>query len=290
MIISGIPLVCAVVSGLANTVVAVTVKGAQHYDCRPSRFGALAMTAAGAISLVVALTQPGSWWDWHLWTLGIVLGLLCYGTVTATVLANHYGPPSLPWAMANLGLIVPIGLAAVFLGEALRWTDALCLIVFGGMLLAFVRGTARAGDVRADRRLTLILLLAMVLLVNGTLMFGFKLNSFLPAGVNLSALSPIMYAAGASLSWLDEWRRPRQQFRWDQIAWGVGMGLGNGTAVLLLLVAMQLPASVAFPVIQGVSFLGGIVATALIFRERLNPWKSLGIGLGLAVILLAVWR
>ncbi len=290
MISIGVPILCAVGAGLSNTLVAVTVKGAQHHDCRPSRFTAISMTAAGGMSLVVALVQTGYWFDWRLWILGIILGLLCCAAIGTTVHANRLGPPSLPWAMANLGLVVPIFLAAMLLNENLRWMDAVSLVVFVGMLLAFVRGTTHAGDVHVDHRSAFMLFLALVFLTNGILMFGFRLNSFFPPGVNKSALSVVMYATASVVSWLDELRQPHRKFLWEEIRWAVGMGVGNGTAILLLLVAVKLPATVAFPVVQGVSFLGGICATALIFHERLNRWKIAGIVLGLAVILLSVWR
>jgi len=288
--ISHVPLLCALGAGLANTVVALSVKAAQHSRFRPSRFTALAMIGAGAISGIVAGLTAGSWNNWRLWALGIVLGGITYGCVTLMLRANRHGPPSLPWAMANLGLILPIGLSAFFLGESLRGTDMVCLVVFCGMLLAFVRGTTHAGDVQRGHGLTLMLLLATVWLLQGTLMFGFKLNAFLPGDINRSALTPIICLTAGVLAWLDEWRQPREAFQWRHLGWSLAMGGANGTSILLLLVAMKLPASVAFPIIQGVSFLGGIVVTAVVFHERLNLWKWLGIAFGLGVICLAVRR
>jgi drug/metabolite transporter (DMT)-like permease len=286
----GFPVLCAIGAGLANTVVAVTVKGAQKNDCRPAKFGIVSMAAAFAISLLVSQTQSGSWLDWRLWALGVILGFLWYAAILLMVQANRLGPPSLPWAMANLALVVPVALAAVFFNESLRGKDAISLLVFGGMLLAFVQGTSRAGDVDVGNRRGLVLFLLLVFLANGLLMFGFKLNSFLPAGVNKSALSAIMYGTGALLAVLDEIRKPYRKFLFKELTWGAAMGIGNGSSLLLLLVAMKLPANVAFPIIQGVSFLGGIGFTGLIFRERVNRWKILGIFLGLAVILLSVFR
>ncbi len=244
--------------------------------------------AAGAISAVIAGLQSGSWNDWRLWTLGVVLGGITYACVSVTLRANHYGPPSLPWAMANLGLIVPVGLSAIFLGESLHHTDWICLVVFGGMLAAFIRGTTHAGDVQKGHWLALMLLLASVWLSNGAVMFGYKLNAFFPGDVNRSALTPIVCITAGVVAWLDEWRQPREAFQGRHLGWSLAMGCANGTSILLLLVAMKLPAAVAFPIIQGVSFLGGIVATAIVFHERLNLWKWLGIACGLAVILLAV--
>ena len=71
---------------------------------------------------------------------------------------------------------------------------------------------------------------------------------------------------------------------------GLGVGAATGAAVLLLVHAMPLPAAVAFPVIQGISLLGGITLTTMVYRERINLLKVTGIALGLAVIALAVAR
>ena len=218
------------------------------------------------------------------------MGLLYYAAIVNMVQANRLGPPSLPWAMANLALVVPVVLAAVFLKEKLQLIDGISLLAFGGMLLAFMRGSSRTDEVAAGNREGLVFLLILVFLTNGFLMFGFKLNSFLPVGVNTSALPAIIYGMGSLAAWLNEYRKPHRKYHLKELYMGGGAGIGMGASIFLLLLAMKLPAVVAFPVIQGISFLGGIFTTALIYREYLNRWKITGIILGLAVILLSVWR
>ena len=210
----GLPFLCAVGAGLVNTLCAVTVKGAEHHGCSPAKIGVLALTTAGLVSLIVAWPQAGSWLDWHLWMLGVPMGVLSYACIKSMMRANGLGPPSLPWVMANLAMVVPIALSALFIKEPLCWMDGVGLAAFLGMLAAFVLGSLHAEDV----------------------------------------------------------------------------GGGNGTAILLLLVAMKLPAVVVFPIVQGVSFLGGIIVTAIIFKEHVNRWKIAGVILGVTVILLSVWR
>ena len=286
----GFPLLCAIGSGLSTAIVAVTIKGAEHHDCPPSRFSAITLTIAGVISLVVAGTQPGAWSDYRLWILGAIMGLLYYTSTVMMVRANHLGPPSLPWTLANLALIVPVALAALFLKERLQLIDGISLAAFGGMLLAFMRSSARKGEIAAGHRAALVLLLALVFLTNGFIMFGFKLSSLLPAMVNTSALPAIIYGTGCLAAWLNEYRKPQRAFRLKELYMGGGAGIGIGASAFLILLAMQLPAMVVFPVVQGISLVGGIFATALIYREHLNRWKIAGIILGLAVILLSVWR
>lgn len=94
----GLPIICAIGAGLANTIVAVTVKGAERHDCHPSRFCAIAMTIAGVISLIVAWTQPGSWFNYRLWILGMLMG--------GVILCGHseYGASQSAWtAFITLG-------------------------------------------------------------------------------------------------------------------------------------------------------------------------------------------
>lgn len=286
----GLPILCAIGAGLANTSVALTVKGAEHHDCRPSRFGAIAMTIAFVISLIVAWTQPGSWSHYQSWMLGVIMGIIYYAAIVSMVRANRLGPPSLPWTMANLALVVPVMLAALFLKESLQFLDGVSLAAFGGMLLAFMRGSSRADEVAVNHRAALVLLLILVFLTNGFMMFGFKLNSFLPAGANKSALPAIIYGTGCLAAWMDECRESHRKYHLKELYMGGGAGIGIGVSVFLLLLAMKLPAVVAFPVVQGVSLLGGICITALIYHEHLNRWKMAGIILGLAVILLSMWR
>ena len=177
-------MLCALGAGMANIAVALAVKGAERRGCRPSTFGAFAMTTAAAISLAAASCQSGTWLDWRLWALGVTLGALFYAAIVSMVTANRFGPPSLPWTMANLALLAPILLAALFLGETLRPMDGLMLLAFGGMLAAFTRGTLKARDVAAAHPAALLLWLTLVFAFNGLLMFGFKLNASLPPDVN----------------------------------------------------------------------------------------------------------
>jgi len=54
--------------------------------------------------------------------------------------------------------------------------------------------------------------------------------------------------------------------------------------------AMSLPSIVVFPITQGIALIGGIVLMALIYKERINIFKVVGIILGLAVLLQSIFR
>jgi multidrug transporter EmrE-like cation transporter len=214
-----------------------------------------------------------------------------YGAIPIMIAANRVSPPSLVWAMANMGLLLPIVGSSVFLHEPLRPLDAVVLALFAGMLAAFQRGTRAAGDAHSASRTKLVLLLAAVWAVNGLLMLAFKINgAWFPEHAS-GRLSAVMYATAALLA-LSQHRglRGLGAIRSGEWRWGSLAGLASGTSILRLLPTMRLPAGVAFPIIQGASLLSGCLLTALAFREHLNCWKLAAITLGLAVLLLAVVR
>jgi len=281
----------AVGAGLATSGVSLCLKGAEQHECRARAFALAEFALATILSLVVAGAQGAVWSGMGFWALGVTTGVLMYGAIPIMLAANRVSPPSLVWAMANMGLLLPILASALLLHEPLQPLDAVMLTLFGGMLLAFGRGTQAAADTRRDARLTSVLLLGAVLVVNGLLMFAFKLNTVLFPGLASARFSVVMYATAALLA-LAQFRgwRALADIRAVEWRWGSGAGLASGASILLLLPTMRLPAGVVFPVIQGASLLGGTLLTAWAFRERLNGWKLAGILLGLAVLGLAVVR
>jgi drug/metabolite transporter (DMT)-like permease len=132
-------------------------------------------------------------------------------------------------------------------------------------------------------------LLAVVFLANGLLMFGFKLFArVLPEAYPASLIAAI-YGCAALLAaaWAG---RGLAAPRSAEIGCGLGAGVASALAGLAMLGAMSLPAAAAFPVIQGVSLLGGVVLCALFFRERLTPRKLAALAVGVVVLLLTRWR
>ena len=280
----------AVGAGLATAGACLCLKAAERHQCRPRAFGLAQLGLAAALSVGVAMAQGARWSGVGFWGLGVTTGALMYGAVPIMIAANRVSPPSLVWAMANMGLLLPILGSAVFLHEPLRPLDALVLALFAGMLVAFQRGTRAAQDICPGSRTKRALLLAAVLAVNGLLMFGFKVNGVLFAEHATGRLSAVMYATATLLAAAQfrGWRDLREM-RAAEWRWGSAAGLASGTSILLL-PTMRLPAGVAFPIIQGASLLSGTLLTALVFRERLNHWKLAAVLQGLAVLLVAVAR
>ena len=244
----------AVGAGLATAGVSLCLKAAERHECRPRAFGLAQLGIATLLSLTVAVTQGANWTGGWFWVLGLATGTLMYGAIPIMIAANRLSPPSLVWAMANMGLLVPILGSALFLYEPLQPLDAVVLALFAGMLAAFHRGTRAAQDTRPGHRLRVILLLAAVLAVNGILMFGFKINGrYFPEQVS-GRLPVVMYGTAALLALIQfrAWRELRE-IRTGEWRWGSAAGLAGGTSILLLLPTMKLPAGVVFPVIQGAS-------------------------------------
>lgn len=287
-------LLCVVACGLANIAVGWSMKGAQNSGCRTAYFGICGNAAA---LLIAAATLPffdGPRLVGGVWLIGLVLGGLFSASLSLGVLANLMGPPSVAWSMANMGLLVPIGLCCLF-GEALRGFDAVMLLAFVLMLAAFQRGMTQANDVLCTGKWRYALLLAVIFVVNGLLMFCFKLNSLLYPTANKGVLLVGMYAGALVIFTLSALLRRRKSPPAGQtwvpaLKWGGMLGASIGVTQLLLQASMALPAVIVFPLVQGLSLMGGVLLMAVIYREKFNPPKTLGLMLGLLVLILSVLR
>jgi hypothetical protein len=59
---------------------------------------------------------------------------------------------------------------------------------------------------------------------------------------------------------------------------------------MLLLGAMRIPATVMFPISSSIALLGGVFLTAFIYKELLGTLNVIGIAVGTAALILAVFR
>jgi len=290
-----ITFIFAIAAGISNAVMACTLKGAQNAECRIVPFGTVSMTLAALLAFAFIPVVQGSYSILGGWILGVVLGFLMSSAIASAILANREGPPSLVWCMANLGLIVPIALAAIFQNEPLRVSDTFLLGNFTLMLWMFKRGMRVAGDFSDghSRPWRYVILLVVVFLCNGLLMFGFKLNEMLYPALNKACFVAAFYS-GASMAFLLSGvflkRHAGLHPRTCELKWGAMTGVFTVSAVLFLQAAMCLPAIVVFPIVQGIALIGGVVLMALIYKERINKFKAVGIALGFAMIIQSILR
>lgn len=254
-------------------------------------FGTVFMGTAALCSLAVIPVFPGMRSIFWSWSLGAGMGLIFIAGLMFTFQANKEGPPSIVWLMVNMGLIVPIALMAIFYHEPLYLSDLLLMGTFILMLWLFRQGISTAGDFSGGRPLYYVLLLILVFLTNGLLMFGFKLNQILYPAASKASFLASLYGSGCLLFLAVAYARHRGRLsQFHDLKWGMAAGIANVLANLFLQGAMSLPAVVAFPIMQGLSLLGGVILTGCLYRERLNGFKALGIIAGLAVVLQAVLR
>ncbi|MBI3985644.1 MAG: hypothetical protein HY343_01880 [Lentisphaerae bacterium] len=287
-----VALILAFGSRMANAVMAVASKGAERSRCRLAPYSTIALGTAGATAFAVALKMRADWSSWALWVFGIVMGVLFLAAVASMLRANRVWNPSMVWSAANMAFVMPILLSALTLGEALRWTDAVIAVGLLVMLmgLADSKGAAASNPTASPFPPKRGFILAAVFVTNGLLMYGLKLFGVLLPGAKPSCLVAIMYGSGAvaALGLL----AVRGPFRFSraETGWGLATGGATSAAVLALLPAMQLPAAVAFPTIQGTALVGGVLLCALFFRERLTARKLGALLCGLAAMVLVGMR
>jgi len=280
-------------SGLFWAVLGLAYKIADHHQCRTSVFARMLFLSAGACCLLMALTDRATpWHDWRLWALGIGAGVLFYLVLLILMPTYRLGPASVVWIVVNLGILVPIFMSRLLFNEPLYWfLDPVLLALFVLMLLAFQRGMAQASETAPAKAWLFLLALIAILLANGLLLTFPKVQSVWFHQQGQFGYLTIFYFAGALFTLILDLftREPLRPSAWE---WKAGLlaGAASGIGMLLFMMAMSLPAAVQYSVNGGISLLGGVVLTAVFYRERLNAMKVLGLALGMLVLLGAVLR
>ena len=285
------PLLFALATAGCNSVSAACIKAAERRRLRPVAFALVYQVAAAAVCLAGAAGETVPWDSVRFWGLSLGMGALYVRALGSMVSANSMGPASFPWALANLALVAPIGLAALWLREPLAPLDGAILAAFLATIALFVAGmrSGSAGGTPHPWRYAAVL--AEVFLANGALMFGYKLKQVWFGAEAASAFLAIVFGSGALLggaAWAAARRGAGSQATGGR-GWLFALVAGalGGIAAQCLLAAVRLPAAVVFPIVQGAGLLGGVLVTAAVFHERLNGWKIAGLLAGLAVVALA---
>jgi drug/metabolite transporter (DMT)-like permease len=281
----------AILAGGCTALIGFFSKAGERAGVRALPFTFVFTAVATLVSLALLVRGDSQWGDVRLWALGISMGACFVGGTVVMLLANRWGPPSIVWAIANLGLILPIGLSIIILHEPVRATDFWITLCFAGMVGAFQRGTTVANDVIVDKRWAFALAVGALFVLNGLLMFGFKLKDAWFAQANTNAYMVLLYGSAVVIAGVLHLLYYRHvQIRAAELRWGAVLGLTSVLGVLLLIWAAHLPAVIIFPVVQGIALLAGAALTAAVFRERINRYKVIGMLCGLCVLALAVLR
>jgi len=291
-----IPILCLIASGLAFTVLGLGYKYASVVKSRAGAYGSVFAGAACCIGLAYSFFETTAWGDWRLWALGASFGTaftLCFTLFTH---ANRIGPVSVSWVMLNLSSLMAIALSTVFFKEPLRWVDAPIVALFTGMILllnAGMRAPAKDGaKAAAGPWFWPCAILAFAL--NGLCLFIWKIkDQTLPAGNNGAILAVSFGLAAVLLTVFHVaggLRRHEPLWRREDVKAGLMTGTFAVVGNLFLLSAASLPAMVLYPISQGLPMVGGVVAMAVIFRERFNTAKTASLLLSVAVLLLTLFR
>ncbi|HEY3398983.1 MAG TPA: hypothetical protein VGM19_15145 [Armatimonadota bacterium] len=288
MLLSGILL--AFLSGVSFSVLGMSYKMAAARHCRAVPFTMALGLSAGVVTLFKSTTEATAWGDPHLWGLAGAVAVCFISSIPLVVLASRLGPGSLNWTVVNLALLVPLLSAPYLFHEPLLGVDALVIALFVLALVCLQRGMHAAGDTPPRRYLLYALVLTAIFVTNGTVGVAQKLKYLLLGETSTAGLAATFYLLTAVLAF--SIMLARGQARMRRAEWQVGAlaGLTSAGGVLSLMTALRLPAAEVFPISQGLSLVGGIALTAVLYHERFNKWKVLGVALALAVVLLAVLR
>lgn len=287
--------IMALAVGVCNSGVALAAKAAEHRGCRPAPFSLISFAVAGVVAFGTTFGTATAWGDWRLWVFGTVMGALYLVAIATILCANRSWPPSLVWSTANMSFVLPVMLSTLFLGEPLCWLDAVIVAGVAVMLAGLAEpggsGGVAGGDpsshVSARQRW---ICLVIVFASNGAIMLGFKLFGVLLPGHSSASLVTAIYGSGAVMALSAQACSGKVGISRREFGLGLGGGGAMGLSALAMLAAMQLPAAAAFPVIQGTSLAGGVLACALVFRERLTQRKLAALTVGLGSMVLTAWR
>jgi len=279
-------------SGLFWAMLGLSYKIADYHQCRTAIFSRILFFSAGVCALVGAIIEGTPWGDWRIWAFGLTAGILFYLVLLLLMPIYRMGPASVIWIVVNLGLLVPIFLSRLLFKEPLFWyLDSVLLLLFMLMLLAFQRGMAQASETTPSKVWLFLFMLVLLLLSNGVLLTLPKLQDKWCNQQGHNGYLTILYFTGALFTLVIDLikREPLRPTAWEWKA-GALAGASSGIGMLLFMTAAALPAAVQYSVNGGVSLLGGVVLTTVIYRERFNPMKVAGLALGMLVLLGAVLR
>jgi len=292
-------LLFAFLGGSSLIILGLGYKHASVVKSHAWSYGSVFMGIAALITLSYSFFENSAWCDWRLWAIGLAMGVtfvLCIGLYTR---ANLLGPPSTSWVVLNLSCLPAIALAVAFRlpGERFVWLDGLIIALFVGMILALHAGMKENAKVTQERIHPLFWPLVLATFAfNSVYLFLLKLKNlpFPTEGGNNGATLAICFGSAGIVVALYHLvschRRKEIPWRKDDIVAGAMTGLGAGMGNILILKAMSLPTVVVLPITQGIPIIGGVIAMALIYRERFNRAKAISVLLALATLLLAIFR
>ena len=291
-----IPLLFGFGGGLILIVLGLGYKYASVVKSRAGAYGSIFTAIAFLVCIAYSLLEPSAWGDARLWQIGIGMGVIfstCIGLYTR---ANRIGPVSVSWVVINLASIVAIVLSIVVFKEPFfPRSDLLILALFLGMILFLYRGMkgdAKEGSGAIHPLFWPLILVSLVL--NGIFIFLLKVKEHCFPDGSSGATMAICFGTACALITVTHVTmcclRRETPWRRHDVKAGLLTGLGAGFGNVLVLGAMSLPAVVILPISQGIPMIGGVIAMAILYRERFNAAKVISLVLALGVLLLTIFR
>jgi drug/metabolite transporter (DMT)-like permease len=209
--------------------------------------------------------------------LALVFGRRCY------VHALEYGLASLSWFILTLSQIAPIAVALIVFGERPAAWQAAGMVLTVPALLAIGSGVRRAPGASFRRWLPLIATAAAFEAAVGVLFLLLRELDYGPSR-NLYLLSYNAVAVVTALGLrVRRFARPAP----DELRIGIASGVATAGATLASIYAIfRLPAFVYFPLVTSSVVLLFTTVSVLVWKERLSRRQWLGLGLGVAAIVL----
>ncbi len=280
-------IVCFILQNMANK------EFSRRFNCQISGlalFNAIALTfCAGAIALAGGAAVPLSG---GALALAAVFAVNFVITVMLIVVSMSMGPMGATVLIINMSMMLPVTAGIVAWGES---PTALKLIGIGCMILVLVlsalggKGDPKRGGIKW------LLLTIITMICNGVLSIQQKLLSLWFPGDSATSFSFTAFAIAALLCWalvlifklrgadFGQWLSKRGQL--TMCAAGVGLGTAGGNTFQLLALT-QLPAIVAFPLVQGSVVLSLWVLSLIIYRDKVTLAGVLSLIAGIAGIIM----
>jgi hypothetical protein len=286
-----VTILLSILSGVSFAGAGLGYKIAERWQCRSSVFILVFAITGGAFAGIKSFFETTVWLEPKLWLLGIAMGLLFDLAIYFIMQANRLGPASASWTVLNLGLLVPIFVSPFIVDETVLWLDPIIVALFILMLLMFARGMKNTGEADKGRHRLHILMLLGIFFAQGLFLLGNKIKYVLFNDANTAGLTFIVYLSGAVAVLLVIYTtQKRLTLLGSELKAGAITGICNSLGVILLLSGMSLPSTIVFPLSASIALLGGVFLTSLVYGERLNRMKTIGVMLGLMALILAVFR
>lgn len=281
----------SILSGVSFAGAGLGYKAAERWQCRSLEFTLFFAITGGTLAGIGSFFEATAWFDLNLWLLGTAMGLLFDLAIYFIMQANRLGPASASWTVLNLGLLVPIFVSPLIMNETVLWLDPIIVVLFILMLLMFARGMKNTGEVEKRNRKLHILMLLGIFFAQGLFLLGSKIKYLLFNDANTAALTFIVYLSGAGAVLLVIYTKQKRLALLErEFKAGTITGICNGLGIILLLNAMSLPSTIVFPLSASIALLGGVFLIRLIYGEKLNRMKIIGVVLGLSALIIAVFR